>query len=597
MKKYKNRAEVEDKYKWDLTDYFKDEKEFEKSFNETVKKINELPNYKGKLNDPKILYEFLEKDIHLMAIVERLYIYAYLKNDECLGIKENMERKSKTEDLNNLYFINESFFAPELLKLSKEKYNKLFTLEPKLIEFRKVLDEIYKNKDHILSEKEENMISSLTNAMNHFEDMSSTMLNTLHNYGTIKIDGVVEEITPTNLRKLLKNDNRNIRKKVREKYNQKILEYAALSAKFLNGYVKGNLEISKLHNFKNAWDKHLFNLDINDDCVNALVTTVEDNVSSLQKYFKLFKNTLKLDKLYQYDLNLEMVKSNKEYKIEDAWEICLNALKPLGEDYIKHFKKIIDNRYIDYAQYKGKQSGGYSFSPMDRDSRILLSYNYDLTSISTIIHEGGHNVHSQYMKENNPLQYRDQPNILAEVASLTNECLLSSYLAKYGSNKNEKLAGIENILNVISSNLFGAVREGKIETIFYEYIENGGTITKEYMNDLVSVSLKKYYGKEVILDKYSPLSWISRSHYYMSYYLYSYAFCISVASYIAKEILDGNKEMLNNYLKFLKTGSDIKVMDVFSILGIDLTKKEVYQKAIEYFNKMIDEFKKISEVK
>ena len=193
-----------------------------------------------------------------------------------------------------------------------------------------------------------------------------------------------------------------------------------------------------------------------------MVSTVESNTNVLQKYLCLFKKVMGLKELHQYDLGLELAKSKREYTIEEAQELTLKALEPLGSEYLKHYKKIYDNHYIDYAQYPGKCSGGYSFSTMDNDSRILMSYNYDLESVSTMIHEGGHNVHHQLICENNPLQNRFVPNIMAEVASLTNECLLSSYLAKNGKTVTEKKAGIANILEVIISNLFGAVREGNV---------------------------------------------------------------------------------------------------------------------------------------
>ena len=305
------------------------------------------------------------------------------------------------------------------------------------------------------------------------------------------------------------------------------------------------------------------------------------------------KKVKKLDDLHEYDLSLSLNDSEKKYSIEDAQELCMKAIEPLGEDYITHFKRIIDNRYVDYSQYKGKRAGGYSISSHDKNSRILMSFNYDLDSVSTLIHEGGHNVNDQYIMENNPLQYRDTSNIVAEIASLTNECLLSSYLAKNGTSKEEKLSGISNIIDVINSNLFGAVREGHMEVEFYKYVENGETITKEYMDNLTIESLKKYYSNEVVLDDNSKVSWMRRSHYYSFFYLYSYSFCISVASYIASEILKGNKDMLDRYIKFLSTGCDKWPLEVYSILGIDICSKDVYESAIKYYNSLLDKYEEI----
>ena len=589
MQKYKSRKDVEEKYKWDLKDLFENDKEYEETFNKAEKELDKISSYKGCTKDSEKLYEFLKFDINISAIIMRLSSYAYLVNDQELGDSKNINRLSKAEDLENKYYINVSFFAPELLELSKDEYNALFD-NKKLNEFKKALDDIYRSKEHILSEDKEVLISEMNNAALNYDNLSSTILNSLNDYGTIKINKEQEKITQTNLRRLLKNEDKKIRKDVRNKYYKVLDQYGTIFSSLLNSYVKTNIVNSKLHNYKDAWDAKLFNNKMPNEAYNALISSVENNVDKLQKFFNIYKETLKLDELDPCDTSLEMVKLNKEYSIEDAQELCLNSIKVLGNDYSKHFKKIFDNHYIDYACYPKKCSGGYSLSGLDFDSRILMSYNYDLTSVSTIIHEGGHNVHHQYISENNPLQYRMVSSLVAEVASLTNECLLSSYLAQNGKTKEEKLKGIENILDVIVSNLFGAVREGKMELDFYNYVNEGNTITKDYMDELTRKSLDKYYGNVINRDSYSGLSWISRSHYYMNYYLFAYAICISVASYVSSEILKGNKKMLDNYIKFLSTGSDIDNKDIFKVLKIDIKDKQVYEEAIKYFDNMLDKF-------
>ena len=592
MQKYKSRNDVPNEYKWDLTDIIKDNNQYELYFKEVCEDINRITTFKGCTKDSNKLFEFITLDNKISALIYRLSAYAYLINDQELGIAKNMDRLNKIEDLESLYLNNTSFFAPELLELTNEEYDSLFNNE-KLIEYKELLDDIYRLKEHVLPEDKEVIINSLNNASLNYDNMSSTMLNSLHDYGTIKVDNEEEKITPTNYRRLTKNDNKEIRKEVREKYFKVLDQYATISASLLNSYVKTNITNSKLHNYNDAWDAKLFNNKMPNEAYNALISAVEDNVSVLQKFFKIFKETLKLDTLESCDTNLEMIKLDKEYSIEEAQELCLNAIKVLGDDYYNHFKKIFDNHYIDYACYPGKCSGGYSLSGLDFNSRILMSYNYDLTSVSTIIHEGGHNVHHQYISENNPIEYRMVSSLVAEVASLTNECLLSSYLANNGEDKKEKLKGIENILDVIVSNLFGAVREGKMELDFYDYVNSGNMITKEYMNELTDKSLEKYYNDTVKRDEYSKLSWVSRSHYYMNYYLFAYAICISIASYVASEILSGNKDMLNKYIKFLSTGSNVDNPGIFKVLGIDVTDKNVYIKAIKYFDDMLDKFVKL----
>ena len=593
MSKYKSRSEVPEKYKWDLTDFFKDDKEFSDSLNKAKKMIEEEKKYVGCTKDSNKLYEYLKYDLELGSLVENLYVYAFLKDDEELGNSMSIDRKNKAFNLVGEYSAVNSFFNPELLELSKEEYNKLFDNE-NLSEYKFFLDEIYKNKDHILSEKEEVIINNLEVAMNNFEDISSNLINNELDYGKIKIDDEEVEIHTTNYRKLSKNKDNNIRKEVSNKLKGTLDNHGQTFASLLDSFVKSNNTNAKLHNFKDAWDEKLFDYNMPEEAYNALIESAEKNTKVLQKYYRLFKEVLGLKELHKYDLNLDLEKSNKSYTIEESINLVRKALNPLGEEYLKCYDKIIDNHYIDFCEYKGKCSGGYSASTSDHDSRILMSFTDDLESVSTIAHECGHNVHHQIISKNNPIQYRDVSTLVSEVASLTNECLLSNYLGDNGETKEEKLSGISNILGVFECNFFGSVREGKMENDFYNYSLDGNSITKDYMNELDLNSLKKYYGNEVIIDDHENTGWIRRSHYYMNFYLYNYAFCISVAFANALKILNGDKNQLERYLKFLSLGSDTYPIDAFKVLGFDLTDKKVYDDAIKYFDSLIEKYKEVS---
>ena len=593
MQKYNNRNEVPEEYKWDLTPYFKDSKAFDDSIVKCKENIDLLKNYVGCTKEPDKLYEFLVHQIETIALWQDLYVYANLLYDQELGIEENIVKKNETDNLLNEYNLNTSFFAPELLKLTKEEYENLFKECSKLEEFRADLDKTYREKEHILSENEEKIVSELVNAMNHYEDMSSNMLNSEHDYGKIKIDGDSVVIAPNNYRRLMKNKDVNIRKKIYKSFNKVLDRYSGSNAQYLNGYVSMNNSLAKIRRFKDSWDSRLFDLNLSDKVFKTLVNVTESNVNVLQKYFNLKREALGLDVLNMYDMPLEIAGNDKEYSIKEAQEMVRNSLKPLGEEYVSRFDKIVKERHIDYCQYKGKCSGGYSFATISQNSRILMSYNYNIDSVSTIAHESGHNVHHQYVNENNKLQYRFTPSIVAEVISLTNEILLSEYLVNEGNTKEEKLSGLANILGVVASNFYGAVREGKMEQDMYKHVHKGGTLTKELLGKMTSKGLKKYYGNAVKLDKYVNNSWINRNHYYMHFYLYSYAICISVALSVASKILKGDKDTLNKYYEFMKCGSDMWPKDVFMVLGVDLEDKKVYEEAISYFDTLIDKYYKI----
>lgn len=593
MQKYNNRSEVPQEYKWDLTSFYKDDKDFNDSIKVCSEKINELKDYVGCTKDANKLYEFLCKQINVVALWEDLYVYANLLVDQDLSVDENLAKKNKTESLYNEYNLNVSFFAPELLKLNKDEYEKLFIDCPSLEEFKADLDKTYREKEHILTESEEKIVSELVNSMNKFEDMSSTMLNSEHDYGKVKVDGEVVVIAPTNYRRLMKNKDVNIRKKVYKSFNKVLDRYASSNAQYLNGYVSMNNSLAKIRRFKDSWDSRLFELNLSDKVFKALIKATESNLDVLQKYFTLKKDALGLDELHMYDMALDMANNDKEYSIKEAQEIVRESIKPLGDEYVSKYDRIIKNRFIDYCQYKGKCAGGYSFATVRQDSRILMSFNYNIDSVSTIAHESGHNVHHQFVNQNNKEQYRFTSSLVAEVISLTNEILLSEYLANNGSSKEEKLSGLANVLGVVASNFYGAVREGKMEQDMYKEVFKGGSLTKEFMNKLTRKYLKKYYGNTVKLDKYASNSWINRSHYYMHFYLFSYAICMSVALNVASKILNGDKEVLDKYYEYMKCGSDKWPQEVFMVLGVDLEDENVYIDAIKYFDTLIDKYYKI----
>lgn len=592
MNKYKTRNDVPLKYRWDLTDIFKNIDDFNKSIDEVKEEIKKIDGYVGCTKNSDKLFEFLEFDSELSKKIVNLQVYAMTINDQDLNESFGSELVGKTDSLTTEYHAKVSFFSPELLSLNKDDYNDLFKNE-KLIKYKNALDDIYRYKEHVLNKEKEELSSRLTSTLGSYEQLSSTLLNSCNDYGTVTMsDGSIEELMNTNYRRIMKKLPRDKRKEVYEQFNKVKDRYANISAGLLDDYVKTNISLSKIHKYESTWDEKLFDLELSNKVFDSMIDSALETKDILKKYYDLKSKVLKIDKCAPWDTPIELYETDKEYTIEEACDLVLKALEPLGEDYIKHFKNVIDNRCIDFCQYKGKRSGGYCVSsPGVKNSKILMSFNYDLQSVSTIAHESGHNVHHQYLYENNFSEYSIVPYVVSEVASLTNEFLLSNYLINNGS-REEALSGISNILAVFNSNFYGGILDGNFEREFYKYVENGGTLTKDFLYDLCAKNLLKFYPVE-IESEYQKGSWISISHFYMFYYLFSYSICVSVASYVSKEILSGNKEMLDKYISFLKTGSDYSVSDIYKVLGVDLENKNIYLDAIDNFSSLIDKFDEI----
>ena len=336
MQKYNNRNEVPEEYKWDLTPFFKNDDDYNEVYDKTTKLVNELKGYVGCTKDANKLYEYLSSQIEAIALWEDLYVYAYLINDQELGVSESLIRKNKAETLEALLLGNTSFFAPELLKLDRNEYEQLFINNPKLEEFRSDLDKTYREKEHILSESEEKIVSELVNAMNHYDDMSSNLINSQHDYGKVKLDnGEVVTIAVNNYRSLMRNKNVNIRKKVYNSFNKKLAQYSDSNAMYLNSYVSMNETIAKIRKYKDSWNSKLFGLNMSDKVFKTLVKTTEDNLGSLHKYYELKKEQLGIEEYYNEDLTgrsgyITYEKDRNGYKIANGREYIEEAID--GDD-------------------------------------------------------------------------------------------------------------------------------------------------------------------------------------------------------------------------------------------------------------------------
>lgn len=595
MNKFLNRKEVPKKYQWDLTDFYKTNDDWYNDFKKISESLNQVENYKNKLNDAYLLEEYLKLDIDLSHTMLDLYIYADLSHDVELEDNTYIEMVNKALSLFNEYDMLNAFAVPEILKISEEDFHKLFISNPNLNDYKRYLEDIYSMKKHTLDEEQEKIITALTETYSSYSNISSTMLNSEHDYGKIKLDdNNVVTIASNNIRHLKMNKDEKVRKQVSKKFGDVLARYKTTESTLLNNYVKNNINLAKIRNYESPWHKKMEQTHMESVVFEKLQQVARKNNKINQKYYKLMKDVLKLSVLHSYDVALNWSNSNTEYTIEEAQETTKNALKVLGNDYLEKLNKVYENHYIDYCQYKGKTSGGYSCSTYRKNSRILLSYNGSMSDIFTIIHEVGHNIHHQYINDNNLEWYRSVPSIVAEVASLTNEILLSDYLYKNGKSKEEKLIGLEKFIKTFQNNFFGAIMEGELELKMYDHVSNGNSITAKYLNDETNNLLKYYRGNTVKNDKYTNLMWVTRSHYYMNFYLFSYAICMSVACVVANKILSNDNNILNQYKEFLSCGSNLHPMEIFEKLDIDLKNEKMYEQAVKYFDSKLELYNELN---
>ncbi len=594
---YKTREEVPNEYKWDLTLRYKDEQEWEKDYQFLTGLVKEIESFKGKVvSSANNLLETLNKYFEIDEKLGKLYVYASLRNTEDLGKSSNKLMLDKASNLYTQFSYYASYLEPEILSCDEQIIKNYIKENDRLKEYEFFLSRLLRTKEHILSESDEQMISLLTKTNGSFSNASSILKDSAISFGTITDDdGNEVELTQGNYRKFLQSTNRELRKKAYYKMFSNLMPYQNVFSTLLISKYESFDAIAKVRHYKDSFDMTTFDNNVPIDVNKSLYQVIDKRLDVYQKYYRMIKDCLKVKTLYPYDLSTRLISYNKKYSIEEAKELVMNALGCMGDEYVAVLKKAYDERWIDFCTYKGKESGAYSHGNYGNNPVVFLNYNYRLDDVSALAHELGHAVHSYFSETNNTYVNSDYELFVAEVASLTNEILLSNYILNNSNSKEEKAASIYNLLDIIQNNLFDAALEGEFENILHARVNNGETLSTEDLNDTIYNLRKKYYGNTVELLDESKYGWIRRTHYYRPFYLYQYAVGVSSACYAAKKIISGDQEFLGNYLTFLKAGGTKYPVDLLKMAGINVIGEDVFNSAIDYFDELIDEFKKLTE--
>lgn len=589
---FKNREEVPEKYTWDLTTKYKSTKDWELDFNNLKNEINSISKYKNNLVDnADNLYNCLELDTNISTKLEKLYVYAYLKHDEDLTNPENTKMFMTIYSLYVEYSKLTSFISPTILKVDNKTILDFMKENKKLNKYKRVLDEIRRYKKYTLSEKIEKIIATL-NSANNAQEVTESLLDSEIKYGSIKVDNKNMELTNANYSKFSRSKDRNIRKQASLKRNKSLKQFQNTFALNLTSCLKDINNTCKVRSYDNYFQATMFADKIPKNIYHSLLKFVNNNLHTFQRLIEIRKKCLKLDTVYNYDLGVELIpKYDHIYTIEEAQDLVTNATKILGSEYNEIIKKIFQEKWIDYCSYKGKKSGGYQISSYLDNPNILMHYQGKLGDISTIAHESGHAVHSYLSNKYNDELNAEYTIFIAEIASLTNEILLSNYIKKNSNNKKEKLSSIYNLIETISDNFYGASLQAEFEYEVSKRIINEEEISYQELNEIFSNLQKKYYGKNLKFSKNSEINWCRITHFFSPFYTYKYATGVTCACYVASNI--ENEEYKEKYLNFLKSGCKKDSLELLEDINIDLTKEETFEHTIKLLNNLMDEFEEL----
>lgn len=595
-KEEKLRCEIEDKYKWDLTKIYKDEKEWQKDFDDVKEKILKVLEYKDSfLSNGKKLYEYLKYDEEVSRKLEKIYYYAHLNYDADTLDEKYKVMTNKVSDLFTKYNELSSFVVPEILKLDEEKLNTFYKEEEKLEDYRFSIENIYRFKNHTLDEEKEKMLSNLSKCLSNPEETYESLTDSDFEYDYITDEkGNKVKFNESNYSLFIKSKDRSVRKRAFEMLHNKYKKYIRTITSTYKGEVENNVVLAKIRNYDSAISASLYSDNVPVDIYNNLIKVVNDNMDVLYDYYDLKREILSLDRLHMYDTYVEIInKIDKKYSFDEAKEIVMEALSILGDKYIKNLKKAFDEKWIDIYHSKGKRSGAYSSGNFDVNPYVLLNFEGTLNDVSTLAHELGHSMHTYLSCKNNPYQYSSYEIFVAEVASTVNELLLANYMLKNSKNKEEKLAVINHILDLYKATLYRQTMFAEFEKETHKLREKGEVLTSDLLSNTYYNLVKKYFGPNVLCDDLIKYEWARIPHFYYNFYVYKYATGISAASYIVDGILNNKEGALENYMKFLKSGGSMYPLDELKIAGVNLNSKSVILSAIKTFEKYLKEFKDI----
>ena len=596
-KELKTRAQIDDKYKWNIQAMISDESTIDNDLETLTQKAAEYAQkYAGHLADSAqtLLDAFKDKD-DISRKVEKIYVYAHMKRDEDNAVSTYQAMTNKSMAVIAAISASLSFFTPELIAADEAVIKGYIDTCPELETYRFAIEDTFRLKQHVLSEQEESIMAQMGEITSATGDIFTMLNNADMTFGSIEDeDGESVELTHGSYIKFMESHNRGVRKAA---YNAMYEPYKKLVNTISTAYnynTKTDVVTARIRKFGSAREAALSGDNIPAEVYDNLVKTVNDNLPQLHRYTQLRKKLLDYDKMYMYDMYVPLIELPKKHvSFEDGLDIMRQALKPLGDEYIERMNKGISQGWIDVYENKGKTSGAYSFGCYDSYPYILLNYTDTLKDVFTIIHEMGHSMHSSYTREPQPYIYGSHSIFTAEVASTVNESLLMQHLLQGEEDVEMRKYLLNMHLEEFRTTLFRQTQFAEFEDLTHKAIESGQVLTGEWMCDKYEELNHKYYGPAVEKDDTIKYEWARIPHFYNAFYVYKYATGYSAATAISKKILTEGKPAADAYLQFLRTGECDYPIELLKIAGVDMGTKEPVEAAMDTFNALLDEFEKL----
>lgn len=590
------RNEVSDDLKWDLSRVFKNNQEWEQEYKQVAQEIKNLSKFKGTLaKSGKDLYEGITAILAVNRRLEKVYVYATMSSDVDTSNNHYLGFVAKAQSLANQMSAAIAFVDPEILSIPEETLAKFMQDEPRLENYRHRLEQITQKRPHTLPANEEKIIADAGDAMGTSANTFNVLTNSDMEYGYVQDeDGEMVQLSDGLYSLLIQSQDRNVRKNAFDVMYASYGQFENSLASTLSGEVKAHNFNARVHKYNSAREAALSENSVPTAVYDTLIKEVNSHLDLLHRYVALRKKILGLKDLQMYDMYVPLTgKPVLSYNFEEAKEEARKALAPLGEDYLKHVDYIFNNRVIDVVENQNKVTGAYSGGAYDTDPYELLNWEDNLDSLYTLVHETGHSVHSWYTRNTQPYVYGDYPIFVAEIASTTNENILTEYFLDKITDPKTRAFVLNHYLDSFKGTLFRQTQFAEFEQFIHETDANGQPLTADVLDEFYGNLNQRYYGDSVEPSGEIAMEWSRIPHFYYNFYVYQYATGFAAATALANKVVHGTEQERDAYINFLKSGSSDYPTEIMKRAGVDMTRADYLRDAFDTFEKRLNEFEKI----
>lgn len=596
IKKVPTRSEVPEELTWDLERVYQSIEDWKKDQQKLEQKLAEFRRAKDQMKaGAEEFLTVIEHYLEIMRIYEKLAVFASMKNDQDTTNSKYQELQGMADNLGTQVSEAVAWFQPALVHLDDRVVQDYFEQNPNLEPYRHFITELRSQRDHLLSDAQEELLAAAGNIFGAPEKTFEMLSDADLKFPVVEGEnGQKVELSEGTYSKLLESADQKVRRGAFKALYQTYGAFKNTFATTLTSQVQVQNYQAKVRHYASAKDAALSENHIPDKVYDVLIDEVHRNLPLLHRYVKLRGEVLNLDKVHMYDLYTPIVKeSNLSFTYSEAQAKALEALQVYGDDYLQHVQEAFDNRWIDVVENKGKRTGAYSSGGYDTDPYILLNWQDGLEDLYTLVHEMGHSMHSYYTTHTQPYVYGDYPIFIAEIASTTNENLLTDYLLKTEKDPQVRAFVLNHYLDGFKGTIFRQTQFAEFEQWIHEQDASGKSLTADLISKFYGDLNKQYYGPAIDNDDEIAMEWMRIPHFYYDFYVYQYATGFAAATTLSQRIEDDDLAHTEAYLNFLKSGSSAYPIETMQKAGVDMTQREYLEKAFKVFEERLNELEKL----